>query len=106
MQGVILGSFYIGYVIMHVPAALLAERIGAKYIIVASLFLTATFSLLTPIAVELAGAPALIVLRIFMGIFQGGVFPAVSTILSAWVPVKERGLLGSLVFNGLPVSLT
>lgn len=103
LQGMILSSFYIGYLITHVPGGLLAERIGGKYIIVGALFFSAISSLLTPVAVTFGGAPALIVLRIAMGLFQGGVFPAVSTILSSWVPTNERGFMGSLVFCGLPV---
>ena len=31
-QGVILGSFYYGYAISHVPGGILAERYGGKWI--------------------------------------------------------------------------
>lgn len=46
---------------------------------------------------------ALILLRILMGFVGGGVFPAVAVLLAVWVPVKERGKLGTLVLSGSQV---
>lgn len=103
LQGIILGSFYIGYVALHIPGALLAERIGGKTVIVSGLSCTFILTLLTPAIVVAGGSYALIMTRVLIGSFQGGMFPAISTIISAWVPTRERGVLGSLVFCGLPV---
>lgn len=88
---------------MHVPAALLAERVGGKYIIVTAIFATAIISLVTPIAVTMGGATALIALRVVMGALQGGLFPGISTLMAAWIPVRQRGILSAVVFAGLPV---
>lgn len=105
MQGIILGSSYIGYVILHVPGGVFAERFGGKAIIVSGLLITFILTLLTPIIVTAGDAYALIAVRVIIGSFQGGMFPAVSTIISAWVPTRERSLLGSFVFCGFPVRL-
>lgn len=35
-----------------------------------------------------------------MGLVSGPMFPALSVLLSAWVPEKERGKLGVLVLGG------
>lgn len=88
---------------MHLPGAMLAERIGGKSVLVTGLASTVLLTLLTPISVSFGDAYALIIIRALIGSFQGGMWPAVSTILAAWVPKNERGFLASLVFCGLPV---
>lgn len=61
---------------------------------------TAIFTLLTPITIIKGGATALIIVRILMGLGEGTTFPALSVLLSKWVPSKERGKLGALVLGG------
>lgn len=51
-QGVILSSFFWGYVITHVPGGLLAERFGGKYVLCLGILSTAIFTLITPIVVD------------------------------------------------------
>lgn len=104
LQGMILSSFYVGYVLLHVPGGVLAEKIGGKPVIVGALVISGILSIATPLIVHTGGATALIVLRITLGIVQAGFFPAVAMMLSAWVPCDERGRIGSLVYCGLPVS--
>lgn len=43
-------------------------------------------------------------LRAVMGAANGSLYPAVSVLLSAWVPEKERGKLGVFVLGGSQVS--
>lgn len=100
LQGIILGSFYIGYVITHLPGALLCEYFGGKYVLCLGILSTAIFSVITPLVTEAGGAPGLIILRILMGLGEGTTFPALSSLIAAWVPKKERGKLGSCVFGG------
>lgn len=90
---------------LHVPGGILSERIGGKPVIVAALLLSAILSILTPLIVHRGGAAGLIVLRITLGCVQAGFFPAVATMLSAWVPKNERGRIGSLVYCGIPVRI-
>lgn len=104
IQGWILSSFYIGYVLTHVPGGVLAERFGGKYTLGLGILSTAIFTLLTPLAVESGGAYALIALRILMGLGEGTTFPALSVLLASWVPVNERSKVGSFVFGGGQVS--
>lgn len=35
-----------------------------------------------------------------MGVASGPILPALSCLLAAWVPDKERGTLGTFVFGG------
>jgi len=46
------------------------------------------------------GAGWLIALRFLEGLGEGTTFPALSSLLAAWIPLKERSMLGSFVFGG------
>lgn len=100
LQGLILSSFYIGYLITHIPGGILAERYGGKWILGLGILSTAFFTLITPLAIHTGGAGGLIAVRILMGLGEGTTFPALSALLSQWVPAKERSKLGSLVLGG------
>jgi ACS family sodium-dependent inorganic phosphate cotransporter-like MFS transporter 5 len=66
-QGLILGSFFWGYVISQVPGGLLAERFGGKWPFGIGMLITALFTLLTPWAAR-QGKEVLILLRIIQGL--------------------------------------
>lgn len=104
LQGFILSSFYTGYLAMHIPAGLLAERIGGKPVVLIALIFSSMLSLLTPIAVVSGGAHGLMIIRMLLGCVQAGLFPAIATLLAVWVPKKERGRVGSIIYCAGPVS--
>jgi len=99
-QGLILSSFYWGYVITHLPGGILAEKFGGKYTLGLGILSTAIFTLVTPIVVNWGEATGLIVLRILMGLGEGTTFPALNALLAQWTPPEERSIIGSLVFAG------
>ncbi|KAL1449075.1 hypothetical protein WDU94_000310 [Cyamophila willieti] len=99
MQGEILGSFYIGYVIMHIPGGYLAQKFGGKQTLGIGMFITALLTLLTPLAAR-AGAYWFILLRILMGLGEGTTFPGLNQLLAAWIPISERCRVGAFVFAG------
>ncbi|XP_051157949.1 putative inorganic phosphate cotransporter isoform X5 [Leptopilina boulardi] len=99
-QGIILSSFYWGYVVTHLPGGMLAESFGGKYSLGLGILSTAIFTLVTPVAVEWKGSTALIVLRILMGLGEGTTFPALNAMLAQWTPPEERSKIGSMVFAG------
>lgn len=47
-QGLILSSFYWGYVVTHLPGGVLAEKFGGKYTLGMGILSTALFTLATP----------------------------------------------------------
>lgn len=99
-QGIILSSFYWGYVLTHLPGGMLAEKFGGKYSLGLGILSTAIFTLITPLAVDLGGATALIIVRILMGLGEGTTFPALNAMLAQWTPPEERSKIGSMVFAG------
>jgi ACS family sodium-dependent inorganic phosphate cotransporter len=52
LQGVILGAFYWGYCILHVPGAILSAKYGGKYTLSIGILSTAILTLLTPITIQ------------------------------------------------------
>lgn len=52
LQGIILGAFYWGYTLLHVPGAILSAKYGGKYTLSLGILSTAILTLLTPIVIE------------------------------------------------------
>ncbi|XP_012343684.1 putative inorganic phosphate cotransporter isoform X1 [Apis florea] len=100
MQGIILSSFYVGYVITHLPGGMLSEKFGGKYSLGLGILATGIFTLITPITVEIGEATGLIIVRLLMGLCEGTTFPALNAMLAQWTPPEERSMIGSLVFAG------
>lgn len=49
LQGIVLGSFYYGYVLTQIPGGLLAEKYGAKWIFGLGILLSSILCLITPL---------------------------------------------------------
>lgn len=101
-QGLILSSFYWGYVITHIPGGIWAERFGGKYALGLGILCTSIFTFFTPWVIYASGGNWiwLVVLRVIEGFGEGTTFPALTALLSKWVPAGERSKIGSLVYAG------
>lgn len=101
-QGIILSSFYWGYVITHLPGGMIAERFGGKYSLGLGMLCTAIFTFITPFVIYVSGGNWVwvVVVRVIEGLGEGTTFPALTTLLSNWVPLKERSKIGTLVYAG------
>lgn len=66
-QGLILSSFYWGYVLTHLPGGLLAERFGGKQTLGLGILSTSILTCVTPFAAR-AGAHWLIAVRFVEGL--------------------------------------
>ncbi|XP_076262845.1 sialin-like isoform X1 [Rhynchophorus ferrugineus] len=101
-QGLILSSFYWGYVITHIPGGMIAERFGGKYSLGLGMLCTALFTFITPFVIYATNGNWVwvVVVRILEGLGEGTTFPALTTLLANWVPLKERSKIGTLVYAG------
>ncbi|KAI5721826.1 hypothetical protein M8J77_026194 [Diaphorina citri] len=99
-QGLILSSFFWGYVLNHIPGALIAERYGGKYVLGFGLLVSTLATLATPLAARSFGAVGILCARFIVGLGQGPAYPSMNVILAQWVPKTERGRMGALVFAG------
>ncbi len=86
--GSYVSAFYIGYIITQIPGGLLADRLGVRVVIAASLVIEglATFGMGYIDAYETGFA-----LRVVTGLGAGAVYGACARALFEWFPAKERG---------------
>ncbi|WP_042478905.1 MFS transporter [Bacillus ndiopicus] len=94
--GLILSSFFLGYAIMQMPGGLLADRFGAKKVLLTAVIVWSIFTGLTAIAWSLA---AMVVIRFLFGIGEGGFQPSASKIISNVFPKDERSKAMSLMLS-------
>lgn len=104
LQGVILSSFYWGYIVSHVPGGILVEKFGGKITLLAGILASSFFTCLTPLSITTGGSTLLIINRVLMGICQGFIYASVFGLLSTWIPLSERTTLGVFVLSGIQVS--
>ena len=68
-QGVILGSFFYGYIFTQIPGGYLATKFGGKRVFVIGIAATSVLTLLTPFLTHI-GTGFLITTRILEGLFE------------------------------------
>lgn len=99
IRGLILGSFFYGYILTQLPGGWLATKIGGKHLFGIGVLGTAVLTLVSPPAARLSPY-GLISLRIMEGIFEGVTYPCAHAIWSKWAPVLERSKLVTISFSG------
>lgn len=88
-KGLVLSSFFIGYMGAMIPTGWLANRIGGKLLLGFALVAWSVFTFLTPVAASLSFA-MLIATRIAMGMGEAASFPAIYNLFARWLPPTER----------------
>jgi len=69
-QGLLLGSFFWGYLITQIPGGCLSQKYGGKTVFAAGMIISSFFTFITPWAVALGGKLLLIAARFFQGLGQ------------------------------------
>lgn len=101
VTGVLLSTFFWGYVITQVPGGALAGRIGPKRVIVGTLIVWGLAAIATGLAQSFS---ALVIVRIIMGLAEGAVWPSFAVVFVNWYPDSERGRAINFSEMALPVS--
>jgi ACS family sodium-dependent inorganic phosphate cotransporter len=101
-RGIVLSSFFIGYLVTQVLGGWLAGRLGGKLVLGFGVLWWSLFTLLTPLS-ALASFPVLIAARIFMGLGEGVAFPATYNLLGRWVPLRERSRAAAFNLSAIPL---
>jgi ACS family sodium-dependent inorganic phosphate cotransporter-like MFS transporter 5 len=60
-QGIILGAFFLGYVITNVPGGRIAEKVGGKLVYGLGVFLTSLLTVVSPFAAYWGLYPFLVI---------------------------------------------
>lgn len=87
-QGLILSSFFYGYMITQLPGGLLAKRFPAHHMYGAAIGIASILTLLTPLATF--NFYAIFAVRVLEGLVLGITYPCVMTLMSKWAPPLER----------------
>ncbi|XP_076245083.1 major facilitator superfamily transporter 9 isoform X1 [Calliopsis andreniformis] len=98
-QGIVLSSFFYGYISTQLLGGWLGARIGGKRVFGLGIAATAFFTIITPPLARIS-VYILIVLRIIEGICEGVTYPCIQAIWAQWAPPLERSKLATLAFSG------
>ena len=95
--GLLFSAFFWSYTLMQIPMGWLAERYGAHRILAAGLAIWAVATICVGAAHSF---PALLALRLMLGIGESVGFPSVAKLVSAVVPVRSLGLANGVIACG------
>ncbi len=100
--GLGIGIFFVSYVALQIPCAVLAQRWSARGMICASMIVSGLLTALT----ALVHTPAeLYLARFLLGAAEAGFFPGVIVYLSHWFIQEDRAKATSNFMAAIPVSL-
>lgn len=100
-KGLISGIFFVGYMFLQIPGAVAAQKWSAKKTV---LILMLCWGLAAIACGFVQDRGQFLVARFFLGVFEGGVWPAVLVLLASWFPLKERARANALWMLCLPLS--
>uniref|UniRef100_A0A0A9W2P4 Sialin n=1 Tax=Lygus hesperus TaxID=30085 RepID=A0A0A9W2P4_LYGHE len=98
-DGVILSSFFCGYILTQILGGYLACKYGGKTLFGVGVGATAFITVLTPFLAR-ASIYLLVFGRVVEGLFEGVTFPAMHGVWSKWSPPEERSRLVAISFSG------
>ena len=101
-KGLVLSSFFVGYMLAMGVAGWLADRFGGKLVLGLAVVWWSLLTMLTPWAAY-ASFAMLIAARVALGLGEAATFPASYGMFSRWVPVDERARSISLLASGIPI---
>lgn len=79
----------------------MAQKIGGRNTLIVGTAACALFTVLCPLTFDTCNFAALVILRVLIGAAEGVMFPAASTLIAAWIPIKERSIAVSIVYSGV-----
>jgi len=102
-KGLVLSSFFVGYMLLMLASGALANRFGGKIVLGVAVVCWSLFTALTPPA-ALISISALVLVRIGLGVGEAAVFPASINMIGRWVPPLQRSRAVALVTSTAPLS--
>ena len=96
--GWIMSAFFAGYALFQIPGGILADKIGARKVIIGAL---GWWSLFTAATGAVFSLPAMLVTRFLFGVGEG-IFPAaVWKIIASWFTKKNRATVNGIVLSAV-----
>ncbi len=100
-KGLVLSSFFMGYIVLQVASGWLANRIGGRFVLGFAVVWWSAFTLLTPLAAT-TSLILLLVTRFTLGLGEAATFPASYTLYRRWIPPHERSRAVTLLASAIP----
>ncbi|XP_018336581.1 sialin isoform X2 [Agrilus planipennis] len=97
--GLLLSSFFYGYITTQILGGFLAERFGGRKFYGLGILCTAILTLLSPICAK-QGFTALLIVRIVEGVLEGVTYPSMLAVWARWAPPLERSRLANFAISG------
>ncbi|XP_022662404.1 sialin-like [Varroa destructor] len=104
-QGLVLGSYFWGYILTPIPGGTLAEKFSPRWLFVSGIFIAAVLGFLVPIVTQYFDYIGLVALRLFQGLSAGVTFPSIEVQLAYWVPEHQRAMAVTFVHSGVFVGV-
>lgn len=101
IAGLASGIFFFGYMFLQIPGGRIAERASAKKFIACTIVAWGALAALSGIC---QNTYQILIIRFLLGIAEGGVWPAILTIISHWFPVHERGRANAVFMMNAPIA--
>ncbi|XP_014251188.1 sialin isoform X2 [Cimex lectularius] len=98
-KGLVLSSFFYGYICTQLLGGWLGNRYGGAKIYMLGVSTTALLTLLTP-PIANTSVYYLVFLRVIEGVFEGVTYPCMHSVWARWAPPSERSAMASLAFSG------
>ncbi|XP_055339515.1 sialin-like [Paramacrobiotus metropolitanus] len=100
IQGMILSSFFWGYICTQLIGGWLSSQLGAKHPFGFSIFASAILSFFIPMAARYHYG-AVLVIRVIQGFTEGFSYPAMHALLGKWAPPLERSRMAAISYSGV-----
>lgn len=105
-MGSVFSAFSLSYALLMIPGGHLADRYGPRLVLTAVGFGSALFTGLTALSDRLGLEaaigilPALVVLRLGLGVCSAPIFPTFGRMVANWIPAANRALVYGLISAG------
>ncbi|MCX7713824.1 MAG: MFS transporter [Chthoniobacterales bacterium] len=99
--GLGVGLFYIGYLVLEIPGAIIAERWNAQLWIVR---IMVTWGLVSSAFCLIQSVEQFYLLRVLLGVAEAGFFPAMLVLMSRWFGAEFRAKSIGILITAAPLS--
>ncbi|CAF1225682.1 unnamed protein product [Rotaria sordida] len=99
--------FYLGYLVIHIPAGFLVHKLSATKIFLYPLIILFILNMLMPLSITRIPSTYKLnyyitgFVRLIQGLCAGCAFPSSHGIIANWCPPGERGRMGGFIYAGL-----
>ena len=92
-----LSAFFFTYALFQIPIGSLADKYGPRLVLAVSIVAWSIVTAMTGLAWSFG---SLLVLRLLLGLFESGAYPAAAVLVNQWARPEERGRFNSIVLFG------